>query len=1059
MSTTHAYFLIDTDTLDRSSDDAVVLAMTRILIYLASKDDAFTWNYEVVDMQTRQRALTTQGKRRISERKALDMKALKELGATLSKQKQHKGRRRERAVLTTLRERLMCLETDVEWGDPALMRSPTRRTTTARAWTDPTRLNETMSVRSHLYIFGEPPETPEQVSEFVHGSGGAGADVSLLENLTQMRDGIVGNGIWESYARKRVGVSWIRLTRRPQLSEMNPVDILIAAVFSCCFEALGGCVMAMPELDCKRWLPFSAIYGSLDRTRTYPGWSRKFAREISAVVDCFSSSSQFLQHSFMHFNAQGSRAWSIEMEDADIPQICISEATGIGQRMWLGNSRLLRRYNLPEMVALAGEAKQSAIQKDDCVDTAESVVCVRRAPVRMWPQIASYIDAQPVLCHTKDGFSLHDHGVVFARRKPCSRAYEVDSYCEYMAVVPAGGLDSSGVVAMYYMDASTYAQISSMLDEYLEAASDNTISSAPAFNAAWLENWSLGSKQTLESLSNDCCAIDVAVDVSLIEEFISTAYTCRSAGRDEQSETADTIDEKLEMTTTVDTTGSETISTLEAWYSELYLKTIVQTQPPFGRTMVVLGMLLDSGAENCSGHDPTFDRLSSNILHNIVAIEDVFDDKVEPQFLPQKEGNSDGEQSVFASMRRQAALAIVDDAIARRRWLVQECQLQILLHLLAIDRLRQRGGEGAASSEPLVESLGDLVDQLCIWASVDDMAYAVSGAVNIAANRMAEESTGTSDLAASFMCSSAVAQFAERLGDLVEELRVQCGWMPPPARADLVQPSERELLAEGKRRKGTPRKISANVKSEVIVHQSHQRTQTISGRRLARHMDELIGGARGRARRRESAGVAPRSGGGDSTSKRRMSAQLKLPLHLIRQLKSEVVSAARPTGLTRSRTIGGRSDNSSSGNNSARRMSRNNSSTGTYNFSKEHSTIGRRAPGRQPIPEFDDLRSSPSLSGKVSEMHLVPQTPATKRKRSGEPVPAFGGGGDSSSPSAHAAASRPTASAFIYDSDDSEDMLERSPLFGRVRAPIQQEQQQQQQDSRRALQFPDDGQS
>ncbi|KAJ2082502.1 hypothetical protein H4R24_001528 [Coemansia sp. RSA 988] len=1059
MSAAHAYFLIDAGTLDRSSDEAVVLAMTRMLVYLASKDDAFTWNYEVVDMQTRQRALTTQGKRRISERRPLDMKALNELGLALSRQKQHKGRRRERAVLSTLRERLMCLEADVEWSDPALMRSPTRRAVTARAWADPTRLNETMSVRSHLYIFGEPPETPEQVSEFVHGSGEPDADVSLLEDLTQLRDGIVGNGIWESYARKRVGVSWIRLTPRPQLSKMNPVDILVFAVFSCCFEALGGCVMAMPELYGRPWLPFSIIYASLDRTCTYPGWSRKFAREISAVVDCFSSPSQFLQCSFAHRSTQRCRAWVIEMGNADMSHICISEAAGNSQRSWLSNSRLLRRYDLPEMVALAGEARQSVMQKSECVNAAESVVCVRKTSTRKWPQIAPYIGTQPMLCRVDDGLDLHNHGAVFARRKPCSKASEADGYCEYMVAVPADGFDSDGVVTIYYMKSSTYAQISSMLDGCSEAVSGSAISTAPAFNGTWLESWALGSKHTLPSLSSDCCAIDVGVDTSLIEEFISSTYSCKLEGQGGYSETVDRTNENLEMPTSANATGGDTISTLEEWYSDLYLKTIVQDQPPFGRTIVVLGILLDNAAENCPEHDPALDRLTCDILHNIAAIEDVFDDSSKTLVVSHKGNVFEGEQSVFTSMRRQAAKAIADNAIDRRRWLVQECQLQILLHLLAIDRLRQREGEEASSSEPLIESLGDLVDQLCIWASVDEMTYAVSGAVNITAGRAAEESTGTSDLAASFMCSSAVAQFAERLGDLVEELRVQCGWVPPPVRADLAQSSDRELIAEGKRRKGTPRKINANVKSEVIVHQSHQRAQTISGRKLARHMDELISGARGRTRRRESASVATRSNSGDLTTKRRMSAQLKLPLHLIRQLKNEVVSAARPTGLTRSRTIGGRSGNSSGSNNNARRIGRNNSSTDTYNVSKGHSTISRRAPMRQPIPEFGDLRSSPSLSGKVSEMHLVPQTPATKRKRTGEPVPAFGGG--SSSPSIHAAASRPTASTFIYDSEDSEDMLERSPLFSRVRAPIQHEllQEQQRQDPHRVLQFPDNKQS
>ncbi|KAJ2889832.1 hypothetical protein GGI21_006412, partial [Coemansia aciculifera] len=187
----------------------------------------------------------------------------------------------------------MCLEADVEWEDPALIRSPTRNSS-MRTWTDPTRLNESMSVRSFLYILGQAPQALPELDEFVCGPAAQNSqesdpahDTTLLDKLTRLRDGIIGNGIWESYARKRVGVSWIRPTARKAVLAADPVDILIGDVFGCCFEALGGCVMNMAELATSSPLPFSSVFAPLHRTRTFPSWSRKFAREISAVVDRF----------------------------------------------------------------------------------------------------------------------------------------------------------------------------------------------------------------------------------------------------------------------------------------------------------------------------------------------------------------------------------------------------------------------------------------------------------------------------------------------------------------------------------------------------------------------------------------------------------------------------------------------------------------------------------------------------------------------------------------------------------------------------------------------------
>ncbi|KAJ2000827.1 hypothetical protein GGI04_003994 [Coemansia thaxteri] len=251
----HVYFLIDTGALADGS--AVSLMITRILVYLAAKNEAVTWNYETIDMRARQRSLAGHWKRKACARKQLTVDAINELTASLSSVKytHDSATTRRRPALDGLHERLMCLEADVEWEDPALIRSPTRNSS-LHSWTDPTRLNESVSVRSHLYIIGQAPQTLFELDEFVcglstHNSQGEcrqAAGGTLLENLTKLRDGFIGNGIWESYARKRVGVSWIQPAGREDLADLDPVDILIRGVFGCCLEALGGCVINMAEL-------------------------------------------------------------------------------------------------------------------------------------------------------------------------------------------------------------------------------------------------------------------------------------------------------------------------------------------------------------------------------------------------------------------------------------------------------------------------------------------------------------------------------------------------------------------------------------------------------------------------------------------------------------------------------------------------------------------------------------------------------------------------------------------------------------------------------------------
>ncbi|KAJ2357480.1 hypothetical protein GGF43_001433 [Coemansia sp. RSA 2618] len=1024
MSTTHAYFLIDVSALDSCA--AVTRVVTRILVYLASVHDAFTWNFEVVDLQTRQRALTAHGKRRICERKQLTRDTLRAFGDVLRGHRREAAERRgaRRAALDTLRERLMSLEADVEWGDPALMRSPSRAAT-MRAWTDPTRLNESMSVRSFLYVVGERPETPADVDRFLGTTQGETA--SLLEKLTRVRDGIVGNGIWESYARKRVGVSWIRTTRAAPLAATSPVDLLIDAVFGCCFEALGGCTVSVPDLDTRASLvPFSSVYAPVHRVRTHPSWSRKFAREISAVVDCFAAL------------VQVPRAWTLPTDYTQGPDeadVALVEAD-CNRRQWLTDGRLLRRYDLPEMVALASKVQvahaQRAVYATNC---AAPLKYLLEAPVCAWPLAARHLVDVPTLCRSEG--RLRDGMFVLAQ------ILSSTEHLQYVAVVP---VDSTGTMAVYAMDAAVFANVQDVVDM------------ARSECAATAESWASDIDYQLDVTPADHCAVDVGIDESLIGD-----YALDVAGSHTDPRNLSLDDEATD--TVAESTGSDPLlQGLTADPASSLPDSIAAVKP-----------ILDGSADS-SCAETAIAQLGA-ILQSSTSIEDVFADASSAGAADPSTAQGES-NDCLAALRLRSAAVIACNANARRAWQLHECQLQILLHLLAIDRARLWGQE----SDKLTEALNDLVDQLCIWTSVDDIFCSAPGGGD------PDDGSGSGDLASAFVGSAVVGQFAERLGDIVDELRVQCGWVPVIADPDDDSAAAQGdlLLLENKRRKGTPRKITASQseRSEVIVQPSKQKSQLMSGRKLARHLEELIGGKR-RFGFNSSSNVQKSASSADSEpseppAQRRRSTQLKLPLQLIRQLKNEVVSTTRPAPLSRSRTISSRSNSSGSG--SMRRSGRNDSSSSirrggrsdssgsmrhsgwnnpsnsrTFSAAKT-STVNNcgRAAQRQPIPEFVDLSSSPSISGRVKELHLVPETPSKKRLRTGDPVPA-------SSPSMFIPSSLPAANAFIYESDESEGLAERSPLFARLMAHGQQLYQEpaatadhlQGQSSRRVLRFSD----
>ncbi|KAJ2067238.1 hypothetical protein GGI08_001480, partial [Coemansia sp. S2] len=834
--TSHAYFLIDAGTLSDSRAVGVVIA--RILVYLAAKNEAVTWNYEIVDIRARQRAAAVQLRRKVSERKQLTVDAINLLATALNSAKgQHvAAAAHRRPALDILNERLMCLEADVEWEDPSLIRSPTRNSS-MRTWTDPTRLNESMSVRSHLYVLGQAPQTLSELDEFVCGPAAQNSQegdhtngATLLDKLTKLRDGIIGNGIWESYARKRVGVSWIRPTARETVAVADPVDILIGDLFGCCFEALGGCVMNMADLATDLPLPFASIFAPLHRTRTYPSWSRKFAREISAVVDRFAM--EIARDDKLKSESESGsgepQEWLLQAA-ASAPQQqqnCLmgSEPTTIrltransDSRCWLRDGRLLRRYDLPEMVALASEYKLSCLRHQAWLDsTAKSLVHLQNVSTRQWYRVVQRLGRSPVIygLDSRSSSFLGDK-VVYAQCPSHSGIDNSAGSALYVAIVPAAG----NAAAVYYMDATKYAEIANfgVNGTRLSLDSDTRLIASP-FRAAWIEDWAWRDSGDLDVASRDISAIDVGFDESQFEcpmsdQMPSDGFMLNSSASADSS-TNSLLDTSAEfvIAEAAPELALPSTSTLSEWYSELYLKGLLSPAPDYNRVVDSLASLCSSSAST-SQSNVVVETLTNLVLQCSAAIEDTFEVSESTQ--------SADDHGVYRTLRQQAVQATGSDGPSKRAWQVRECQLQILLHLFVIDRLRS---QQAADTAQLEETLRDLVDLLCVWASLDDIAIQVEATssdqkADKCPVSVSEETKDTNDFAAAFVGGSHVGRFASTLGDIVEELRVQCGWVPPATRDERPSQSEQtELLSENKRRKGTPRKIdkSSGERSEVI---------------------------------------------------------------------------------------------------------------------------------------------------------------------------------------------------------------------------------------------------
>ncbi|KAJ2400959.1 hypothetical protein GGI23_001703 [Coemansia sp. RSA 2559] len=989
--TPHVYFLIDSSVLD--SYTRVVDIVTRVLVYLASENDAVTWNYEVADLGAACKEPRTPAKRRrVAERRALALGALAEFSSELRgwQRKEQTGG----AVLGTLTRRLMCLEADVEWGDPALMRSPTR-TNGSRTWADPTRLNEPMMLRNYLFIVGHSvPQTLAQVGRFVRGRAQEGEP--LMDTLEAVRDGLVGNGLWESYARKRVGVSWIQADGCSPTACIDPVDLLIRTTFECSLEALGGSVLTLPA-SANGVLPLSTFLASALRTHTYPAWSRKFAREISAIAECFDMANGFA--------CAQEASWEIELPTGRLnlgPVVSkCTVAHGLSQR--LASARLLRRYSMAELVALA-----SALGDADVEHSTVRAKAVSKCGNGQWHCVVDLVSSDPVYCEIRDG-CLGD-GVVLAR---------ADAGGAYVVVVPGPG----SVVLVYPVDEHTGGAISDRMREIkLEPHEPEEDTAAVDFAPAWLESWACFDAD-LSVVPAETCSLDVRFDQANVYGSLGVGGCALGSGQ--HSPRVEEINHPLELCLPAQSlelakeNQAAACLTLESWYAGMYLRTIPEAAPQLGAVVDALLPLIDAQSASVA-------QVADSVLLSSMAIEDAFD--ASGRGGAQKtDGSSDSAR--FVGMRQQALNRAADAGsgngeAAQRMWQLHECQLQIVLHLVCLANMQRKEGEPEESAEDvlrtrLAERLRDLVDLLCVWASVDGLAMDSDGVAN--------------DLAAAFVGGPDVGRFAGALADTVEELRVQCGWVPQPA-----QPSEAKgISAEGKRRKGTtPRRISRRMdeRSEVIVHQRGA-AKHASSRRIARHLDELICGAENRPAH------APHSH------------LRRLPEHLVRQIKSEVVMTLRPPSGSYARsTVAG--------------------SSGGALFAAGARRSGR-AGKRTPVPDFAIRRSTAAPGprtgqGAQQQQHLADgslETPRTKRQRVG--------GGRMDSPQEDAANSSPlmlfsspsqrTASHYIFASDGSsgeedEDalvlLLDQSPLLRRAgRRPLGQHQEQQQQESHRTLEF------
>ncbi|KAJ1840667.1 hypothetical protein LPJ73_006357, partial [Coemansia sp. RSA 2703] len=420
-----------------------------------------------------------------------------------------------------------------------------------------------------------------------------------------MRNGIIGNGIWENYTRKRVSVNWIR-TKQRSVADMDPVDILIETVFGCCFEALGGTVMSLNEL-CNAWVPFTSAFEPLHRVRTYPCWSRKFAHEISAVVD------RYVAVPDEPSSADGVFTWSVEVSP-DMSQIAgfgLQRIISEPQR-WLRDGRSTRQYDLAEMVALAGEHKRNVMWRADHARQNKGRVFLTHAiPLDMWPMAVRLVTGESIPYRLEQALSEDAFNDCFLLARVMTDDQITRSY---VAIVPV----NNQVAVMYALDQCSYEEASKMSG----LSNEEYGCEAESFDAAWIEDWALQLSDTVPIEPLDTCAIDVHVD-QFSQELLLSKESSAQPILPEPDTKCCVNDLTEDCPADAVPLDSSSIICLESWFAKAYLMAAVETKPDLEYALDSLESLFVN-LEDKSKEENLLGNIRQFVLRSSLSIEDTF---------------------------------------------------------------------------------------------------------------------------------------------------------------------------------------------------------------------------------------------------------------------------------------------------------------------------------------------------------------------------------------------------------------------------------------------------
>ncbi|KAJ1781083.1 hypothetical protein LPJ59_007125, partial [Coemansia sp. RSA 2399] len=328
--------------------------------------------------------------------------------------------------------------------------------------------------------------------------------------------------------------------------------------FECSLEALGGSVLTLPA-SANGVLPLSAFLASALRTHTYPAWSRKFAREISAIAECFDLGSGF--------GCAQEASWEIELPTGSLSLgPVVSEcaiARGSSQR--LTSARLLRRYSMAELVALASALGDTDMGQGQSAVRAKAV---SKCAHSQWYRVVDLVSADPVYCEIRDG-CLGD-GVVLAR---------ADAGGAYVVVVPGPG----SVALVYPVDEHTGGAIGDRMREIqLEPHEPAEDASAVDFTPAWLESWACFDDD-LSVIPVETCSLDVRFNQPNAYGSLDVGSCALDSGQ--HSPRVEDNDHPLVLCLPAQSlelnkeNPAAACLTLESWYAGMYLRTIPEAAP------------------------------------------------------------------------------------------------------------------------------------------------------------------------------------------------------------------------------------------------------------------------------------------------------------------------------------------------------------------------------------------------------------------------------------------------------------------------------------------------